>query len=56
MCFDEENFEYEPNFCFAETISDKSDCLSNCNTFDYYITKENNLILITPYIDPNKFQ
>ena len=55
MCFDEENFEYEPNFCFAETISDKSDCLSNCNTFDYYITKENNLILITPYIDPKNF-
>jgi len=55
MCFDEENFEYDPNFCYVETISNNSDCLSNCNTFDYYKTKEKNLVLITPYIDPKNF-
>ena len=51
MCFDSENFVSEPNFLYKETISNNSDCLSNCNTFDYYISKDDNLILITPYID-----
>ena len=55
MCFDQENFEYDPNFCYVETISNNSDCLSNCNTFDYYKTKEKNLVLITPYIDQKNF-
>ena len=52
MCFDEVNFELQPNFYYKETISDKSDCFSNCNTFDYYLTKDNKLIIITPCIEP----
>ena len=55
MCFDEENFEWEPNFYYKETISNNSDCLSNCNTFDIYRTTENNIIIISPYIDQVNF-
>ena len=56
MIFDGENFESVPNFIYKETISKESDCLSNCDTFDCYKTKENDLILITPYIDSINFQ
>ena len=50
MSFDEENFECEPNFYYKETISSNSDCLSNCNTFDYYKTKEIDLIIVIYFI------
>ena len=52
MCFEEENFITQPNFFYKETISNKSDCFSNCNTFDYFQTKDNDIILITPCIEP----
>ena len=55
MFFEEENFESPPNFKYKETISKNSDCLSNCNTFDLYNTKNGDLILITPSIEPINF-
>ena len=55
MCFGSENFEYEPNFIYKETISNEADCLSNCNTFDYYKDKNNDIILIISTINPSNF-
>lgn len=55
MFFEEENFSSPPNFKYEETISKESDCLSNCNTFDLYKEKNNDIILITPCIDPINF-
>jgi len=55
MFFEEENFSSPPNFKYEETISKESDCLSNCNTFDLYNEKNNDIILITPCIDPINF-
>lgn len=55
MCFDSENFEYEPNFIYKETISNEADCLSNCDTFDYYKEKNNDIILVIPTINPINF-
>ena len=55
MCFDDDNFIPPPNFKYKETISNESDCLSNSNTFDLYKTSNNDIILITPVIDPINF-
>ena len=55
MFFEDENFSSPPNFKYEETISKESDCLSNCNTFDLYNEKNNDIILITPSIDPINF-
>ena len=55
MCFDSENFEYEPNFIYKETISKEADCLSNCDTFDLYKEKNNDIILVIPTINPINF-
>ena len=55
MFFEDENFSSPPNFKYEETISKESDCLSNCNTFDLYKENNDDIILITPSIDPINF-
>ena len=55
MCYDDINFKCTPNFIYKETISTKSDCLSNCCTFDYFLTKSQDLILVTPYINISNY-
>ena len=51
MSFEETSFSSNPNFLYIDTITDKSDCLSDSYNFDCFVNKTGETLLFYPYFD-----